>query len=315
MQLSALTLYLGRKGITSPKAQLLGVSFAAFSPLYTPQGTAALDATGYGGFYSVVSIGNAGGWNPRFASLVGSDAPGIYHLLSRLYSEQSVPNLPNISARIAVAQQTDPWYSLPSGSDIVGQWAGSYVYPFAAANTWTVADAGQLALPPFPQGALTDPSALYLTPRTQLQDISGTPANSRTNWQALLPVDGSLIVAMVNNPSNGTAAVATSWLWCYADGLLVNRSGATDGPAWMYSVESGPTPNPARGAGGTGTQNSGAVNVNSGADPTLILDPTQAWANNSVGVNQLVGIPSDTAGAVYPLFGELQYSPLYLEPR
>ncbi len=202
-----------------------------------------------------------------------------------------------------------------SGSDIVGQWTGSPVTPFAAAATWTVADAGQCTLPPFPQGALTDPSAALSDPSAQWQDTSGSNANGRTNWQALLPIDGSLLVATINNPANASGAVTNKWLWAYADGLLVNRAGAADGPSWLYSLEAGPTPNPSHGAGGAGTQSSGAVNVNSGADPTLVLDPAQVGANAIAGVNQMVAILSDQAGGVYPCFGEVSYSPLYLEPR
>jgi hypothetical protein len=80
-------------------------------------------------------------------------------------------------------------------------------------------------------------------------------------------------------------------------------------------VEGSPQPNPAAAAGGAGTQNSGAINVNSGADPLLTLDPAQAGGNGSMGVNQLVAVISDQAGAVLPCFAEVSYSPLYLEPR
>jgi hypothetical protein len=230
-------------------------------------------------------------------------------------SAQTAPNLPLITLRVATSQQTDAWFNQVGGADIVGQWTGGYVVPFSQQNVWTIADAGQCNLPPFPQGALTDPSQLYLIPRSQWQDSSGSPQNGFANWQALLPIDGSLLVATVNNPSNSAGAITNSWLWTYADGLLLNRSAASDGPAWTYSVETKPQPNPAVGAGGSGTSGSGAINVNSGADPCLTIDPSQIGANNSVGVNQLVAIVSDQAGGVYSCFGEVSYSPLYLEPR
>lgn len=57
------------------------------------------------------------------------------------------------------------------------------------------------------------------------------------------------------------------------------------------------------------------MNVNSGADPALLLDPTLNGANGIDGVNQLVAVVSDQAGEVLPLFAEVVYSPLYLEPR
>ena len=69
----ALSVYVGRKGITSPRAQLVGVSFGAFSAAFSPQGFAQADGAQYGGFHSYATVG-AGGWNPRFASLLASDA-------------------------------------------------------------------------------------------------------------------------------------------------------------------------------------------------------------------------------------------------
>jgi hypothetical protein len=47
----------------------------------------------------------------------------------------------------------------------------------------------------------------------------------------------------------------------------------------------------------------------------LWLDPTQAGANSAMGVNQLVAVISDQVGSVLPCYGEISYSPLYLEPR
>ena len=111
------------------------------------------------------------------------------------------------------------------------------------ASAWLLADAGPGTLPPFPGGALADPSRLYLTPRAQWEDASGSR--------------------------------------------------------------------------GPGTQATGAVNVNSGADPYLLLDPTQAGGSNQPGVNQVVAIVSDASAtaSVLPCFAEVSYSPLYLEPR
>ena len=123
----ALSLYLGRKAVTSPRAQLVNVSYGAYSALFTPQGFAALDSGGYGGFYSFASLGNGSGWNPRFESLLASDAAGVYHLLARIYTEQSGGNIGNISLKAAIAQQSNPWFNQPIGSDIVSQWTGSPV--------------------------------------------------------------------------------------------------------------------------------------------------------------------------------------------
>ncbi|HEX5571941.1 MAG TPA: hypothetical protein VFX31_11160, partial [Ktedonobacterales bacterium] len=114
------------------------------------------------------------------------------------------------------------------------------------------------------------------------------------------------------------------WLWVYQDGLLLNRAALGDAAAATYSLESAPLPNPGHAGGGPGTSATGAINVNSGADPALILDPTlsvAAVANatgtaaGGSGVNQLAGYVADNAGAVLPLYAEVQYSPLYLYPR
>ena len=229
-------------------------------------------------------------------------------------SAEVVGNLPSLGLRVVTGQQTDPGLKLVAGTDIVGQAFGPWVYPLTASNTWQVVDAGQCVLPPFPQGALTNPAQLYLTPRTQWQDTSGSSANGNTDWQALLPIDGSLLLAALNNPSNGNA-VTNSWLWVYADGLLLNRGAPGDVAAWNLSTETSAQPNPANGAGGVGNSGTAALNVNPAADPTLTLDPSQEGANGFTGVNQMVGLLADQAGSVYPLFTEITYSPLYLYPR
>ena len=56
--------------MTSPRAQLVNVSYGAYSALFTPQGFALLDSGGYGGFDAYASLGNGTGWNPRFESLL-----------------------------------------------------------------------------------------------------------------------------------------------------------------------------------------------------------------------------------------------------
>ena len=52
----ALSLYVGRKAITSPRAQLVGVSYGAFSAAFSPRGLCPTrrDASSYGGFDSYV---------------------------------------------------------------------------------------------------------------------------------------------------------------------------------------------------------------------------------------------------------------------
>jgi hypothetical protein len=314
----ALSFYLGRKGVSSPRALLVNGSQGAYPASFTPQSIAAPDSGSYGGLYTQATV--SGGWNPRFFSGTAADAAGSYHLLARVKSDQTSPAIQQVKFRVVNVQQTDPWVGLVSGTDLVGQWAGGSVAPLATPSAWAVVDAGPCALPPFPGGALSDPTKLYLIPRAQWTDGSGGSAAGYTNWQALLPVDGSLLVATINNPGNSGIGVTNQWVYAYADGLLLNRAGASDGPSWAYSLESKPQPNPAGAAGGAGTQTSGAVNVNSGADPYLLLDPQQSGlggASTQPGVNQIVAIIADasTTASVLPCFAEVSYAPLYLEPR
>jgi hypothetical protein len=127
-------------------------------------------------------------------------------------------------------------------------------------------------------------------------------------------------MGLLNNPSNAPFVVTNQWLWVYQDGLLVNRAAVGDTAATTYSLESSALPNPAHAGGGPGTSSTGVINVNSGADPQLTLDPTlsiasTATAAGGVGVNQLAGYVADGAGAVLPLAVEIVYDPLYLYPR
>lgn len=187
-----------------------------------------------------------------------------------------------------------------------------------ASSTWTVADSGQVNVPALPAGALSDLSQTYLTPRAQWWDLTSGGGAFRVNWQALVPVDGSLLLGLVNNPSNSPGALTTSWLWQYVDGLLAARGGAGDGPsdsAATYSLELAPAMAPGHGGGGPGTQTTGTVNVNLGADPYLTLDPQVAATAGVPGVNQLCGYITDAAGDALPLACDLIYTPLYLYPR
>jgi hypothetical protein len=77
----------------------------------------------------------------------------------------------------------------------------------------------------------------------------------------------------------------------------------------------------AHSGGGPGTQNSGSINVNLGADPFLSLDPQQAAVNNAgtyagiLGINQLSGFVTDSAGDCLPMACDVIYTPLYHYPR
>ncbi|MGH2516839.1 MAG: hypothetical protein ACRDHP_14390, partial [Ktedonobacterales bacterium] len=208
-----------------------------------------------------------------------------------------------------------PWYGQPSGTDVLGQAQTPFTFPISASNAWQVVDAGQVGIPALPSGALSDPSQTQLTPRQQWADTTGGGSVCQMGWQALLPIDGSLLVGVVHNPSNAPFAVTNQWLWCYFDGLG-GPSGQPGGSvAWTSSVEGEPLPNAGHGGGGPGTATSGAINVNSGGDPALILDPTLEAGGSGGGVNELLAYVADGNAAVLALYGELAYAPLYLYPR
>nr|MBF6592160.1 hypothetical protein [Ktedonobacterales bacterium] len=314
-----LALLLGRRGQSSAGAQLVGAAVGLYgvgaSPLVTPQ----LDATAYGGYTLSALVTAATGWNPRAFSAAPGAFGGSYHLWSRFKSGQSVGNLGNVQQRSVVIQQGNGWFGKADLSDLYGEYYGPWVAPLGAPNVWTLCDAGQTTIPPFPQPGMADPTRNVVVPRPQTTDVTGGGSVCAINWELLLPVDGSLVTGLVNNPSNGPFAVTNRWLWLYLDGLLVNRAGAGDGPAWAYSVEPGGLANPAAAVGGSGGAATGSINVNLGADPYLTLDPrlttTAGGGGTGSGVNQLAAVLSDGTGAVLGLAVDMVYTPLYLEPR
>ncbi len=307
----SLQLVVGRRGQFSAGAALVGPTYGYYGTALSPQSTATLDATSYGGWYANLAALTSAGWNPRAFSFRPSDARGVYHLYTRLRSQQSVGNLPNLTARAAIQQLLSPWYGQSGGADQLATYSGGYVTPLVASNAWTAADVGQVAVPPFPVGTLTDLAQTYLTPRAQLgrfQRLVGGGAGGlggvgSGGWRA---ADGA-----GEQSVNAPFAVTNQWLWTYFDGLGMAAGGD---PAWTYSLESSAQPNAARGAAGPGTQTSGNINVNSGADPALTLDPT---LENPAGLsaNQLVALLTDNNAVVLGVACEISYTPLYLWPR
>lgn len=314
----SLTLALGRRAAASWGAQLVGQSYGYYGPSAPAPVIPALDSASYGGFSLSTQV-TSGGWNPRAFSGTAADLAGTYHLWARALTRQAMANLGNVQTRAVTTQQGSPWFGASNGSDLYGTYYGPYAQPFSASSAWMLADAGPVTLPPFRQGAMADPTINALVPRTQWVDSTSGGSTCEANWQCLLPVDGALLLATLNNPTNAPFVVTGQWLWAYVDGLLVNRASAQDAPSSAYSLEATAQPNPAHAGGGTGNQGSGAININLGADLYLTLDPTLALSTPSgaivQGINQLVGVVLDGAGAVLPLALELQYTPLYLVCR
>jgi len=305
-----LTFALGRRGQTQATTQLVGPSYGWFDGTRPPPtSTPTLDAGSYGGFYVSAPIGS--GWNPRAFSFHPADAPGTYHLLCRFLAQQSVGNLPNISVRVTMQTLLNAWFGLANQTDQLTAFYGGYLYPLTQSDVWTVVDGGQIVIPAFNLGASADPTQNYLTPRTQWIDTTAGGSTAQINWQMLLPIDGSLLLGTLNNPNNALFAVTNQWLWGYFDGLGASLGLPT---AWTYSVEVGPTPNAAHSSGGPGSQTTGVININSGADPYLTLDPT-LQINGAGGVNQFAAYIADGSATELPFYAELQYSPLYLYPR
>jgi hypothetical protein len=306
-----LTWALSRLGAYRPAAVLVGPSHGFYGTALTPQATPVLDATGYGGFYAKATLTN-GGWQPRSLSPRIADAIGTYHLWTRFRTFDATPA--GVQLRVNADEALHNWYSDTGTLQAVASYFGPYVNPLSAANAWTVCDAGQVAVPAFPLPGMVDPTQLYEIPKGQWVGTTGGGAEGDTSWAALLPVDGSLLLGQVNYPSNSLVGSLTSYVWVYADGLPVSQGSATSGSSTAYSLEASALPNAAHAAGGVGTVATGAVNVNSGADGYLTLDPTLgSW--NGAGVNQAVGVVADQAGSVLPLVCEVSYSPLYLDPR
>jgi hypothetical protein len=317
---STLSYAIGRRAQASANFVGCGSSHGFYGTVFTPTGTAVLDSAGYGGFFVKATV-NTGGWNPRGLSVKASDALGVFHVLGRYRTADATPS--GVQVRVQTEELLDPWYQDVATLKTIGIYFGPYVNPLSAASVWTVADAGQAQVPPFLRGALRDDTQIFEVPRGQWVGTTGGGAEGDASWLALLPVDGSLVAGVLNNPSNSpVAAVNTSWVWTYLDGLLVNRAGSgpggqQDSPGWTYSIEGAPLSAPGHGAGGPGTQGTGAINVNNGADPYLSVDPTIdiAGQGGAGGVNQLVGYVSDNTGDVLPMHAQVMYSPLYLWPR
>jgi hypothetical protein len=303
---------LARRGSVSSAAVLTAPSIGYYGTTFTPQGTPVLDAAGYGGYYVKATVGT-GGWNPRGFSPRASDVAGVYHVFTRYKTADPTPA--GVQVRAKTEESLDPWYGSAGTLRNGGTYYGPFQNPLSAAGAWTICDAGPVTLPPFPHGALRDDTQVYEVPRGEWVGTTGGGSEGDASWLCLLPVDGSLLLGVVNYPGNSqVASVTNQWLWGYLDGLLTSRAQANDGPGWTYSWESAAVPNAAHGFGGAGSLSTGAVNINSAADPYLVLDPALTLAGAS-GVNQLVGYASDQAGAVLPFYGEISYSPLYLWPR
>jgi hypothetical protein len=212
---------LGRLGGYRPAAILSAASHGFYGAGFVPQATPVLDAAGYGGYYARAQV-DTGGWQPRAFSPKVADALGTYHVWTRYCTFDAAPA--SVLLRVQADETLHPWYADSGTLGSVATYYGPYSTPLAAANQWTAVDAGQLALPPFPSGALSDLSQLYVVGRGQWVG-SGAAAEGNASWQCLLPVDGSLLLGTLNFPSNSGVTTMTSAVWVYADGAAGEPGG------------------------------------------------------------------------------------------
>ncbi len=299
---SVLNFWFGRRALASATAQLVAAALTVSSAY---AGVAPIiDTTAYGGM-SIQQTGTGFNVRPVVPLHDVADMTGVYHLLTRFKTAESGSNLANVIARLDGFEAP-----LANGANALNTADSVYYTAYAqlatAANTWTASDVGQLPIPLAPAGALRDPTAVNAFQVLELYDNNGGGAQMNVNWVMLLPVDGDVLLGVVNNPSNAYS-LTNSWLWVYSDGLVAYM------PAWLRSVETSMQPNEGHAMGGVGSTSSGYLNILPTGDGNLMLDPSQVV--NGTGVNQIAGLLADGNGAVLGIATQLQYSPLYLFPR
>jgi hypothetical protein len=276
------TIYLGRRATSSAGMLMIGNTL--------PGATPTLDSGSYGGYNTLQ--------NPGPFSFSAQVETGVFHLLARVKTANATYASVYLQPDIVELNPAD-----------IGRARGPQIYPFAAQNTWTLADIGQVILPPFPLSTLTDPTKIS----GFASSVSGGPgAGSQltANLITLVPVDGKIGVFQLSNGSNDNSITA-QWFYVYSDSLSLGTS---------YSVESVAIPNPAHGGSmaanlsyASGTEY-GVSNI---ADSILTVDPnlsTLVGSTTNRGVNQFAIIAADNAATLWPVAVELVYSPLYLYP-
>lgn len=320
----ALSYVLGRRPVASDLWQAVGASvgwYGASPPNPQVQMTPVLDSNSYGGYYVQGNMDGSGkGLEPLFLNTAPPTIQGTYQHWARLKTAEVLGNIGNVVVRTKVNAQRfgDGWFAL---TPILDQAYGQYGKPVTASAVWTVANIGQAMLPGFTPAPLANPAATNIVPFPQFRNETNDGALGYANWQCLFPIDGVVCSGVVNNPTNGAVTVSNEWVWIYLDGLgLPLASGQTPGAhpfAWSYSLEATGIANPANGSGGTGSQATSTININSAADIAMVLDPTIDVGSDASqkGVNQFTGMLANSSGTVTRISVEFQYSPRFLYPR
>lgn len=297
---ASLALYAGRRALAGFGAQLTAPALLTSADGVNQQ--IIPDATAWSGAQAQFHTAS-GNYEPLYMTGNAADYSGVYHLLARLRMHDTPASSQNLQPDAFLLQ--NPWLGLPAKTDRLGIFQGQFVFPFTGA-TWQMVDSGQVALPPFALGTLTDPTQVAVTLGQQ-----STTANNQldADWGALLPVDAELLAATFQN--NSTGVLLTGWIWTYFDGL--GAPGANMASA-TWSLEATAVPNPTHAGGGPGIVNQATPALIATGDSVPQVDPTTS-TTTATGVNQWLVLVTDNSANVLPIAVVLTYAPLYLEPR
>jgi len=348
---STLKFAIGRRAFSTANMQTVSPQYSvsgAFTSYSGVRFTPVLDSTSYYGYYmTATSLTNAEIPYINILPIAESSLPvgimqqGIYHLYTRFQSGQSLANIKNVSVTPQISQLG------PGSSAVLAVRYYPSTTPLSASATWTLADAGQVQMPPFPIGGLATYTNTYLSPQLVWSDSTIGSSTAKMNYAALLPVDGSKCLATINLPTGYGGSV--SILNIYTDGIGAQAGymtpWTTSGTTNLYTggtyngLTGSPitlginSADPTSSAGGPGTSSTNTISINPVGDSFLTVDPTLApytiyrtqylvtgsiynSGNNPSGfasMNQFTAIMTDSVGAIYPVYAQLQYVPLYKE--
>ncbi len=300
---SSLAIYAGRRAQSGAKARLVSTPYVS-----SPDGSndsMAIDPSAGGGYRASFASGS-GNYAPLYISGQVSDLLGVYHLFTRLREADANPTIQNLQADVYLVPSI--WLATGRAS-YLADYHAPFTMPWVAQNTWTLIDAGQIAIPPAPLGASGDATQIYATAFVQSTTLT---TGMDADMGALLPVDAEVLVASYLNETLGSTI--TGWVWCYFDGLAQMATGQTSA---TWSQETSGLPNPSHAAGAPGTLASGSPSLLSIGDSYAVVDPLLTTNTGQVnsGVNQWVVVVSDSASDYLPVRCQLTYRPQYLQVR
>ncbi len=293
-----LAIYAGRRALSSFGATLTGPGMT-----FNADGTTAFqiaDGTTWSGMQSQYKT--AGGlYEVLFLTGHVAGMAGVYHLLARLKTHDA--GYVTQQLIVLAYQIQSAWLGLTTKLDRLGIFQGGILTPFTG-TVWQVADAGQVALPPFAQATSADPAQTSVT--VGCQNTNGT-TELDADWGMLLPVDADLIAATFTNNTSGVALA--DWIWAYFDALALHATGQTSA---IWSLEATAQPNIAHAGGGPGGLSQYTPSLTSIGDTIPRVDP-QLSTSTASGVNQWAILVTDTAASILPIACTLTYIPLYLK--